>query len=202
MTRRPRFEPKSEYAGWPIDKIDVSRCTRPVNEQAVRALMSSIETIGLLNPILVDFDDGGDGCTLRAGRHRLEACRRLGWERIPFRSRRGQCVEEAEQTEEGEEHALCEELASIDENLIRLELTALERATAIARRKEIYEALHPGAKKGAAPKAKPSGQQVTKDPDSGSLVTEQPTKSFLDDTAARINRDCDLLRAWLEAGAR
>jgi ParB family chromosome partitioning protein len=47
------------------------------------------------------------------------------------------------------EDGIVAELAEIDENLIREELTVLERGEQLARRKEIYEALHPEARTGA-----------------------------------------------------
>lgn len=61
------------------------------------------------------------GLSLRliAGYHRLEACKRLGMDKIQANVRK---VDEV--------HA---ELAEIDENLIRNELTALERCEQLAR---------------------------------------------------------------------
>jgi ParB family chromosome partitioning protein len=44
----------------------------------IKALAESISDIGLLHPIVIRHDG-----LLLAGRRRLEACRRLGWEAIP-----------------------------------------------------------------------------------------------------------------------
>lgn len=95
----------------------------------ITSLVESIEHLGLLNPITV-LRDG----TLVAGYHRLHACKRLGWDEV-----------EANVVDLDTLHA---ELAEIDENLIRNELYWTERDDQLARRKEIYEALHPETRKG------------------------------------------------------
>lgn len=71
-----------------------------------------------------------------AGRHRLEAARRLGWQEID-------CI----YVDFDDLHA---ELAEIDENLIRCNLTPAQEAAAVSRRKAIYEELHPETKAGTA----------------------------------------------------
>lgn len=109
-------------------KVAIGRVIVP--EQRLRALgdvyalAESINESGLLNPIVVTPD-----LRLIAGAHRLEACKQLGWDEIEVR------VLELD--------GLHAELAEIDENLIRAELTALERSEHLARRKAIYEELHP-----------------------------------------------------------
>lgn len=97
---------------------------RPVGD--LTEMIASIREVGLLNPITVNEDN-----TLIAGRHRLEACKALGWEEIPVLSVRMD-----------ELHA---ELAEIDENLVNNPPGTLERSELWKRRKEIYEALHPEA---------------------------------------------------------
>jgi ParB family chromosome partitioning protein len=94
-------------------------------------LIASIREIGLINPITVTR-----GLVLVAGLHRLQACEAWGWKEIPVN------VLSIDQLEA--------ELAEIDENLCRLELTALERAEQTARRKQIYEARHPETRAGQA----------------------------------------------------
>ncbi|MEM2921766.1 MAG: ParB/RepB/Spo0J family partition protein, partial [Candidatus Bathyarchaeia archaeon] len=67
-------------------KIDISNIRnnrfkiRPLDEQTVANLMTSIQNIGLLQPISVRRVEGG--FELIFGMHRLEACRRLGWKDI------------------------------------------------------------------------------------------------------------------------
>lgn len=105
-----------------IDLIKVSTNRRPLGD--ISGLKTSIETIGLLNPITIRNDG-----RLVAGLHRLEACKELGWERIPVTF-----------LDADELHA---ELAEIDENLLRNELHWTEHDKQVARRKEIYEELFP-----------------------------------------------------------
>ena len=98
---------------------------RGASPETIRQLADSIEQVGLLNPITVT-----DWGVLVAGLHRLEACKKLGWTEIPCNVIR-------------EDEA---ELAEIDENLIRNELTTMERGELLARRKAIYEEQHPETK--------------------------------------------------------
>lgn len=106
----------------PVADVVVGRRKRPLDEARVAGLEGSIAAVGLLQPIVVT-----DTLGLVAGRHRLEAVRRLGWQSIPARI--------------APLDALRAELAEIDENLIRQELTALEEAEHLQRRVEILEAL-------------------------------------------------------------
>lgn len=93
-------------------------------------LQASIAEVGLLNPIVIT-----ESRRLVAGLHRLRACQALGWSTIPARILPLSAVDA--------------ELAEIDENLCRAELTVLERAEHLSRRKVLYEARHPDAKVGA-----------------------------------------------------
>ena len=147
-----------------ISDVIIPERKRPLKPEAVKVLAASIKEIGLINPITLKPDG-----TINTGRHRLEACKLLGWDEIPFRYT-------------DTEDARLLELAEIDENLIREDLSVLERSDHLARRKEIYVELHPETKKGgdygnqyqAKPRLKP---------DSG---LSHP--SFVDDTVQKTGR--------------
>jgi len=112
-----------------INEIIVSSARkRQLVAEKVQELAESIKELGLLQPIVVTKDK-----KLIAGFHRLEACKLLGWQEIYC------IIREYDELEA--------ELAEIDENLIRAELTVLERAEHLRRRKEIYEAKHPEARR-------------------------------------------------------
>lgn len=64
-----------------IDDIIVAETHRGLDRSAVNRLAESIEQIGLRHPITVR--EKGDKYHLIAGRHRLEACRKLGREHVP-----------------------------------------------------------------------------------------------------------------------
>lgn len=106
----------------PLDDVVVGERRRPLNEDKVVALQASIAAVGLLQPIVIT-----DRYGLVAGRHRLEAVRRLGRPTIAAR------IAPLE--------GLRLELAEIDENLMRFELTVLQQADHLLRRSEILEAL-------------------------------------------------------------
>ena len=114
-----------------ISEIKVNPGRRPVNLEGINELARSISAIGLLNPITIDQEH-----TLVAGLHRLEAAKRLGWTEIECNI----CTLDALQTE----------LAEIDENVVRTELSVIEYGELLERQKEIYESLHPETKAGQA----------------------------------------------------
>ena len=111
----------------PIAIIRIENRLRPLDSEKVAQLAASIAELGLLQPIGIRPDG-----TLVYGYHRLEACKRLGWTEIPA------------VVVDGDD--LRAELAEISENLIRNELTLLERAEHLARMRAVYEQLHPNAR--------------------------------------------------------
>jgi ParB family transcriptional regulator, chromosome partitioning protein len=104
----------------------------------VSALVKSIKTLGLLNPITITTQN-----VLVAGAHRLAACVKLEWDTIP-----------AIVLDLSPERT---ELAEIDENLVRNQLNELEKGEQIARRKELYELIYPGTTKKEIAKANRTG---------------------------------------------
>lgn len=153
-------------------KIEIERITVGARKRMrgdIDALAQSIADVGLLQPIVVSRD-----LRLIAGLHRLEACKRLG-------------MREIEATVVDMEGAEAE-LAEIDENLIRNELTALERAEHLARRKVIYEELHPETRAGVAG-AKARWGDAT---DTVSVAFSEDTASKTGLTARTVRRDVQI----------
>ena len=105
-----------------INKIIVKNRKREL--QDISDLKKSILDLGLLNPITINND-----MTLIAGYHRLQACKELNFSEIPA------IIIDADEIKA--------ELMEIDENIIRKNLTALEQAEQLQRRKELFEKLHP-----------------------------------------------------------
>lgn len=122
-----------------VDQIVVG--DRQRIDSDVSDLAESIQVLGLLNPITVVLQREGMGGlesrdvpVLVAGLRRLRACEALGWETI--------------QANVLELYDLDLELAEIDENIIREDLTALERGEQLERRKWIYEQKYPETRRG------------------------------------------------------
>jgi len=66
----------------PVNKIKANRFgLREINEDMVREVSNSVRSQGLLQPIMVRRLNGEFEVVF--GLHRLEACKRLGWEKIP-----------------------------------------------------------------------------------------------------------------------
>ncbi len=141
-----------------IGEIKINDKRREAVAERVKALAQSMAEIGLLNPVTVD-----QAKTLIAGLHRLEAAKLLEWTEI-------ECTI-------CNLNSLQAELAEIDENFIRNDLSSMEYGDLLLRRKEIYEALHPKTKHGGDRKS-----DKIKSPN-WRLDSE---KSFVDDTAEKL----------------
>ncbi len=122
-----------------IHKIEVGPRMREVSGPHVLALADSIDQIGLQVPITVCKLD--DVYELVAGRHRLDAVEQLGWEYIL-----------ANITSLGD---MEQQLWEIDENLCRAELSTLERAQHLQKRKSLWEAHESSGQ--TLPETPPSG---------------------------------------------
>lgn len=96
----------------------------------VRQLVASIAEVDLLNPIILTPE-----VELVAGRNRIAAFVELGKTHILARTATWGMLER--------------ELAEIDENIVRRRFSVLERGRLLARKKELYEALHPEARQHA-----------------------------------------------------
>lgn len=122
-----------------VDAIKVRSDRRPLSEAAIAGMIASVREVGMRTPITVRMldEEATSEPELVTGAHRLEAAKRLGWERI-------ECF-----VVDHESDALAR-LWEIDENLIRHALSPAQEAAAISERKAIYEELHPETKAGAA----------------------------------------------------
>lgn len=146
----------------PISEIKINSGRRKADPTHVNELSKSIADVGLLNPVTVD-----SSYTLIAGLHRLEAAKLLSWAEI--------------------ECTICEidsiraELAEIDENVIRRNLTNTEVSGLLARRKKLYETLHPETI------ARNRPGHVNNHQGSSDIVSLEPkAKSFVEDTAEKL----------------
>jgi ParB family chromosome partitioning protein len=166
----------------PLDRITIGERLRGIDPDWVEAIAHSMHERGQDTPIIVGEAGPDDGLhPLIAGAHRVEAARRLGWAEIAAIVRA--------------ESGLAARLTEIDENLMRRELSALDRAVFLAERKAVYEALHPEA-------ARPGPRNKIAD-----KLVRNFVSSFAAATAAKVGLDersirRALVRARLPAEVR
>ena len=122
----------------PIKDIETHTSGRSIDSHAVGALAGSFSVAGQINPIIISRAPDGR-FTVVAGNHRLAAARKLGWREIHAR------IVELDDVDR--------EILQIDENLIRKELTELETAEQLHRRKELFD------QKGGEKISTPGGEQ-------------------------------------------
>lgn len=121
-----------------LSLLSASSQPRAIDPTAIDQLAASIKELGLINPITVresalfsrSVASATGGYQTVAGHHRAAAVRALGWEEI-------------DAIVLPEIGGLEAELIEIDENLVRSELTPAQHDHYKARRKDIWEALHP-----------------------------------------------------------
>lgn len=159
----------------PTDQVILRADARAINSDAVSALVNSIGAVGLINPIRVRAS--GDSYELIAGAHRLEACKQLGLVEVP-------CVV----VTDDDLHA---ELAMIDENLCRADLSPSDRAKQTARRKAIYLEIHPETAQGKA-----NAKEIQ------SLDVSDRAPAFVDSTAAMTGRSRSAVAADVDRGRK
>ena len=129
----------------PIDKIIVEGRFRK-DLQNLESLMASIESVGLLHPIVVD-----EAGKLIAGERRLESCKRLGWTEIPVHLVKVEDILEAQRDEN-----------TARSDFLLTELVGIYEAIGEKKRGEAKERQKAGissdGKSGGRGKKKPSGK--------------------------------------------
>jgi ParB-like chromosome segregation protein Spo0J len=163
----------------PTTAIFTRKDARKVDDASVASLVSSIREIGIINPLRVRLachvEEGGvEAYEVIAGSHRLRAARKLGLESVP-------CVVV-------DDDDLRAELAMIDENLCRAELSPADRAAQTARRKAIYLELHPETAHGGDRRS--------------DQVADFATRSFVSETAGTSGKAERTVRLDAERGEK
>lgn len=134
----------------PIDVIFDGDRLRGIDPAWAAAMAASLEGGAELPPIVVRRPEVGEEfegeVALVVGGHRLAAHRLAG--RLTIRAEVRSLTR------------LQARLVEIEENLIRHELTALDRAVFLAEHKRVYEELHPTTQHGAAPKSRKKREEL------------------------------------------
>lgn len=165
----------------PIEELHRHPKARALNDKALAALADSIDQVGLINPIRVRQADGYE---IIAGHHRFAACDSLGHRDIA-------CIVV-------EDDDIRAELAMIDENLCRAELSPSDKAMQTARQKFLYEILHPetrGNVAGAVASNLAQGNAVAN-------LAVASTPSFATSTAAATGQSERAVRRDAERGEK
>lgn len=124
----------------PVERIIVANRLRPVDADYVQMLAASMAETGQHTPIQVGPANAEGLHRLIAGAHRHSAALAAGLPSLQAIVFSGSELEAR--------------MLEVDENLLRRELSEMDRAVFLAERKAIYEALHPETAHGKAPKGK------------------------------------------------
>lgn len=164
----------------PVAEIDTRDRIRPVSEAGVEAILASIRDTGVMKDAIHVRRKKNGVLALIAGAHRLEAAKRQGWETIEAKVW-------VDVTDDWSR------LMEIDDNLAGADLTPLDTAVFLARRKEVYERLHPEAR------AAVGAQLAAKRWDAADMMS---VASFAAVTAEKFGLTDRHVRRLVAAGAR
>lgn len=130
-----------------LDRIVVGKRLRPVDPARVDLFCEA--QAALDQPIIVRPFAGPPPADhqLVAGAHRLAAARKLGRREIEVIIKTLNDLEAS--------------LAEIDENLIRADLSALDRAVFLAERKRLWEEMHPEARRGGDRRSRTRRERIS-----------------------------------------
>jgi len=136
-----------------VDQIDDTGRLRQIDPDWTQGLTESIANIGQKEPIevVIQKRKGKPPYRLIAGAHRLAACRLAGFEAIRAEVKKP----------ETDNPELEMRLHEIDENLIRNELNALDRAVFLGERKKIYLEMYPETGRGGDRKSTAARENQT-----------------------------------------
>ena len=158
-----------------IDRITVPHSHRKPREAKVASLAESLSAVGrLLQPIMLRGSVDQTEYPLVFGANRLAAAKLLGWETIP-----------AVFTDMGDDQC---ELAEIDENIVRSNLSVIEEVAALAKRKQVYLRLHPETAHGGDRKSSRQNGDLKPSDDDMEPTAPEEVPSFVADTAAKTGR--------------
>ena len=130
-----------------VASIIVGERHRSINRVELDNLATSMQQIGLQHPISIFRDENGN-VHLITGLHRLEAAKKLGWDKIACN-----LIHLSE---------LERELWEIDENLARAELTTEEEGAHLLRRKELWQKQDRCAELWARPRTERTARRRTR----------------------------------------
>jgi ParB family chromosome partitioning protein len=160
----------------PIDSLKV-KSTYLRTETNIEKLKKSIETVGLINPLIINENN-----ELIAGGRRYSALKELGFTEVPVLKVYKNDLEQ--------------ELISIDENLVRKDLTKMEFEKCLNRGREIYEELFPQALKSEEEDlSTPEGLQIHED-----LPNDK--RSFIDLTAEKTGLSKKVIKSAIDRDAK
>lgn len=144
----------------------------------IEKLKKSIETVGLIQPLVINGNN-----ELIAGGRRYSALMALGIEEAPVHKVHKSGLEQ--------------ELMSIDENLVRLDLNKVEFEKCLARGKEIYEELNPMA-------TKFEEEDLENNKEDNEIKADLPNdkRSFIDMTAEKTGLSKKVIKSAIERDTR